>query len=123
MKTLKFLWFTMLFMLIALFIAYNYIEQVPSICRSYKDIYQIQLDSGVVIKKFINYENHAKKTVLIKEGNKTYEIFFLLKENYSDFERINLMDKISKPANSLLFKVNNLKQFEFIVECGAYLKE
>ena len=113
---------TLLLMLIAsmaIFGIYFYSERdKPSyICEYHKHFYLAELLSGRVIEKYIDKENHAIKTVFIKDNVKIFRILMISDSNINDYEKLKVGDIINKSPKALTLKVNNKYQFKLDIDC------
>jgi hypothetical protein len=86
-------------------------------CELHRELFLNEITSGVVIDKFIEKENHAKKKVFIKELNKTYEVSFTFYANWTDFEEISIGDSITKPPKSFHLRVNHKRDIQLDFQC------
>ena len=93
------------------------VERTSNICEIHKDLFFAQLRSGIVVKKFVDKENHSFETIVIKEGDKSFMLLLVPDVNDRDFERLKVNDKITKDSSSFRFVVNNEYGFEFQIEC------
>ncbi len=112
-------------MLVVIFISALIIVFVkPSKSNSdmHKELFIDQIEHGLIINKFIDYDNHALKTVEIKTNAKTYKVLFIPYDNWTDFEKINIGDSISKPPKSFHFRINNEYEFQLKLE-RDYMKD
>jgi hypothetical protein len=91
-------------------------------CLVHKELFFAKIESGIVVSKMIEKENHGAKKITIKIKDKTYEMEFIHYDNWTDFERINVDDVISKPAKSFHFIVNETSEFDLKYDC-SYTKE
>lgn len=86
-------------------------------CEIQKELYKIKIDSGLVINKYIDSENHAMKTLTVKTNDGDYQLLFIHYENWAAFDSVKIMDEISKSPNSFVFVVNNEFTFELKLDC------
>jgi hypothetical protein len=86
-------------------------------CEIHKELFAIEIDSGVVKEKYVDRENHAMKTVVFNVNNKDYELLFIPYDNWTDFDRIKINDVIRKLPNSFVFFVDNGFKFELKLDC------
>lgn len=91
-------------------------------CELHKELYFQEIDSGIVVDKVTETENHSLQKVKIKSKDKYYILILMLWANQRDFENINIGDSISKPAKSFHFRNNNGYEFEVKFKC-TYMKD
>lgn len=93
------------------------VGKTSNICEMHENLFLTQLKSGVVVKKFVDKENHSFETVVIQEADKSFTLLLVPDANDRDFERIQVNDKITKDSNSFRFLINNEYEFEFQIDC------
>lgn len=115
------IYFMLVFILISAgIIIFTKPRQSPN-CNWHKELFFDEIRSGVIINKFIDYDNHAIKMVELKAKNKTYKILFIPSDNMADFESIKIGDTVSKPIKSFQFTLNRGYKFQLKYNC-AYTK-
>lgn len=93
------------------------VGRTSDICKMHKELFLTQLESGLVVKKFVDKENHSFETVVIEEHGKSFTLLLIPDANDKDFERIRVNDRITKRANSFQFVINNDYEFQYKVDC------
>lgn len=65
-------------------------------CEIHRKLFTVEIDSGLVIDKYIDRSNYAMKTVVINAHGRNYMLLFIPFDNWDDFERIQRNDVIRK---------------------------
>ena len=107
--------------LIAVFTLYYTDDKIPYYCKLNKDFYNASIASGVVVKKFVDAQNHGNKTVIVRQGSTEYVLLFVVDADSVNFNWLKEKDTITKAANSLRLKIHRNFEFTFIPNCEPFL--
>ncbi len=91
------------------------------LCEIHKELFNIQMDSGYVVDKYVDRKNHAIKTVILNSNGKNYRLLFIPYDNWRDFDSVKVNDMVVKKPYSFDFVVNNEFAFTLKLTC-AYQK-
>lgn len=89
-----------------------------NICDIHKELFLTSLNSGIIVDKFVDKENHSFKTIIIKENDKLFTLLLVPDLNDLDFARLKINSKINKNSKSFRFKVDNSFEFDFRIDCN-----
>lgn len=120
MKNPKFAYIFLLifFVIMIIFIMYENFFQPSYWCKLSKEFKESSY-RGVVVKKFIDKENHSAKMILIKHNDKIIDMN-LDSDTTSYFEYVNVGDSIIKAKESVnleVIKRNQIKDFSLYFGC------
>ncbi|MGV8946262.1 MAG: hypothetical protein ACOH1N_07525 [Lutibacter sp.] len=93
------------------YLTYWGIKHIPSqdeLCKQGVEFYKTKNFTGVVIKKYIDEENHSHKTIIVKE-NMNEKSIFLDADIGGIYEYISIGDSISKNKGELFVLINRKK--------------
>jgi hypothetical protein len=92
-------------------------NNTSDMCSFHKEIFETRLDSAVVVRHFVDKPNHAMKTVLIRQNEKEYTIYFIPSDNGADFEKLRVGDMITKNKETFEMKANSIWTFRLRYDC------
>jgi hypothetical protein len=109
----------LLFIFVGLLVFFlgNFDNNTSDMCSFHKDLFEAELDSAVVIRHFVDKPNHAMKTVLIRQNETEYTIYFIPWDNAADFEKLRLGDVVTKGKETFEMKANNNWTFRLKYDC------
>lgn len=111
------IYFMLAFILIAALIIVFVEPRDSTHCDEHKELFFHEIKSGIITEKFIDYDNHALKIVVLKANNRSYKMLFVPYDNWNDFERIRVGDTISKSLKSFHFTINKDYVFQLKYDC------
>ena len=104
--------------IIFIFIVFENFFQPSYWCKMEKEFNEANY-KGIVVKKFIDKENHSQKTIQIKSSNEIFSID-LDSDRSGYFEYAKIGDTILKPTNkSMLQTIRNKKTRYFTISFGC----